>query len=185
MPSLRLFLILPSRSPITPRHRRGDIHSSQPLTNQVESGVGAAPQSSTPYEQNDDPAEITRVIWGTTINIQEVMTVFKQFIMGFKLQHRKRDTGEDITDIDREPFYPKLLNQIKEAEEYNMNLDCRNLLAYKLTQKLYHQLVRYPQEIIPLMDLTLTEAFLDIFEDVDLNGKSLKLPYLNMSDLAS
>lgn len=24
------------------------------------------------------------------------------------------------------------------------------------------------------MDLTLTEAFLDIFEDVDLNGKSLK-----------
>lgn len=106
------FLISPSRNPITPRHRRGDIHSSQPLANQIESGVGAAPQSSTSYEQNDDPAEITRVIWGTTINIQEVMTVFKQFIMGFKLQHRKRETGEDITDMDREPFYPRLLNQV-------------------------------------------------------------------------
>jgi DNA replication licensing factor MCM4 len=55
-----------------------------------------------------------------------------------------------------------------------MNLDCRNLLAYRRTKKLYDQLIKYPQEIIPLMDHTLTNYFLEQF-DVDLNGQQLKV----------
>ena len=46
-----------------------------------------------------------------------------------------------------------------------MNLDCSNLKAYAPSSKLYHQLVRYPQEIIPLLDHTLTEIFLEKFPE--------------------
>ncbi len=42
-----------------------------------------------------------------------------------------------------------------------MNLDCTNLKAYEPSRKLYQQLIRYPQEIIPLLDHTLTELVLD------------------------
>lgn len=49
-----------------------------------------------------------------------------------------------------------------------MNLDCSYLRRYGPSVKLYHQLVRYPQEIIPLMDHTLTEIFLDLFDDVQM-----------------
>ena len=46
-----------------------------------------------------------------------------------------------------------------------MNLDCTNLKAYEPSRKLYQQLIRYPQEIIPLLDHTLTELILDKFPD--------------------
>ena len=46
-----------------------------------------------------------------------------------------------------------------------MNLDCMNLASYEPSVRLYHQLVRYPQEIVPLMDHVLTDIFLERFED--------------------
>ena len=60
---------------------------------------------------------------------------------------------------------------MKAAQRTHINLDGSNLKFY--SNKLYWQLVRYPQEIIPLMDHTITEVFLDLFEDVNLNGESL------------
>ena len=54
-----------------------------------------------------------------------------------------------------------------------MNLDCMNLKAYESCQKLYFQLVRYPQEIIPLLDHTLTEWVLEKFEDVEFHENEM------------
>ena len=51
---------------------------------------------------------------------------------------------------------------------FYLNLDCANLKAYEPSRKLFHQLRRYPQEIIPLLDHTLTELFLERFDDVQL-----------------
>lgn len=48
-------------------------------------------------------------------------------------------------------------------------------MAYPDTHKLYDQLVKYPQEIIPLMDHTITNFFLGLFEDANLNGQQLKV----------
>ena len=67
-----------------------------------------------------------------------------------------------------EPKRFDAFRQLKLADMYNLNLDCENLRSYPPSQKLFHQLKRYPQEIIPLMDHTLTEVFLDMFEDAEL-----------------
>ena len=48
---------------------------------------------------------------------------------------------------------------------YDMNLDCSNLKAYAPSRKFYNQLIRYPQEIITLLDHALTEIFLQRFPD--------------------
>lgn len=61
----------------------------------------------------------------------------------------------------------------------NFNLDCSNLRAYARSEKLYHQLLRYPQEVIPLMDHTATELFLDMFDDADLQGRSINVRPFN------
>ncbi|KAJ3113694.1 hypothetical protein HDU96_003059 [Phlyctochytrium bullatum] len=123
------------------------------------------------------------VIWGTTVNIQEAMTAFRHFLMNFTLEFkimklRELDPEEfdfspeewvlrdkPVTEQDRRPFYPYLLQQMKIAEQTSMNLDCGNLRIFPSTMRLYSQLIRYPQEIIPLMDFTLTEVFTNIFDE--------------------
>ena len=44
-------------------------------------------------------------------------------------------------------------------------MDCRNLLSYRGTHKLYDQLVKYPQEVIPLMDHTIKAYYLELFPE--------------------
>jgi DNA replication licensing factor MCM4 len=51
---------------------------------------------------------------------------------------------------------------MKEALIFAMNLDCSHLLAYPPSVKLCHQLIRYPHEIISIMDYTLTDLFLEV-----------------------
>ena len=51
---------------------------------------------------------------------------------------------------------------------YSMNLDCQKLKDYEHSTKLYHQLVKYPQEVIPLMDHVLTEIFVERFQETTL-----------------
>lgn len=62
--------------------------------------------------QESDPSLSVRLIWGTTINIHESMTSFRNFLNNFTLAHRKRKLGEAITDEDHRPFYPLLLTHV-------------------------------------------------------------------------
>lgn len=65
---------------------------------------------------------------------------------------------------------------MNQNEILNMNLDCEKVKKYGPAERLYHQLVRYPQEIIPLMDHVLTDIFLERFENGFLQeGSSLKV----------
>jgi len=86
----------------------------------------------------------------------------------------ERPCGRGCSYAPSARLLPPMISQMKETEVYSMNLDCRNLLAYGPSAKLYHQLVRYPQEIISFMDHTLTGIFLDMF-DADLGNQSLRV----------
>lgn len=55
-----------------------------------------------------------------------------------------------------------------EIQSYNLNLDCSNLKAYEPSRKLYFQMLRFPQEIIPIADFVLRDVFQDMFPEVDL-----------------
>lgn len=127
--------------------------------------------------QESDPSLSVRLIWGTTVNIHEAMTSFKNFLNHFTLAHRKRRMNETIMENDMRPFYPQLLMHTYEQNAFNVNLDCRNLQAYPETHKLYDQLVKYPQEIIPLMDHTMTEFYLSLYPSHDFNGLQLKVTF--------
>ncbi|KAJ1653448.1 MCM DNA helicase complex subunit [Dispira simplex] len=120
----------------------------------------------------DDPSATVRVIWGTTVDIQESMGLFRDFLLEFRLKYKLgREEGERALEPEfHDPYYPRVLQQMRDAENFNLNLDCSNLLAYPRCVKLYHQLVQYPQEIIPLMDHVLTQTFYDLFRDLEYHG---------------
>ncbi|KAJ2993813.1 hypothetical protein HDV02_002056 [Globomyces sp. JEL0801] len=58
--------------------------------------------------------------------------------------------------------------------------DCSKIKSYEPSQKLYFQLIRYPQEIIPLLDHVLTDIFQERFEGALPEGMSLKVRPFNL-----
>lgn len=175
--------------PVTPRNRRGDIHSSfsvtptsaarRPRTNASRppssaiGGPDGAPTLSAPDAglTSDGPDEI-RAIWGTTVNLSETMKLFRDFLKGFKPKYRTAHsrslnlpTKAFSNPADGETLlYENYMRQMRQTGETNLNLDVVNLLAYPPSKKLHSQLVKYPQEVIPVMDTVLKDLMLEIAE---------------------
>ncbi|ORY93281.1 MCM2/3/5 family-domain-containing protein [Syncephalastrum racemosum] len=139
-------------------------------------GGGPAPVDT----QDTDPASSMRVIWGTTVNLHDAMKLFSDFLRHFCLADRKRAHNEPITEDDNRPFYPQLLSRIHATQSQTVNLDCRNLLAFPTTRVLYDQVVKYPQEVIPLMDHCISSLYLELFDDVSEQNARLKTRPFNL-----
>ena len=58
-----------------------------------------------------------------------------------------------------------MLKNMRQLGLTGLNLDMRNLKAYPTTVKLYHQLIAYPHEIVPLMDQTVKDVIVDMAEE--------------------
>lgn len=70
---------------------------------------------------------------------------------------------------------------MKQKELYSLNLDCVKLRSYEPSKRLFEQLIRYPQEIIPLMDHVLTDLFIERFDDGTLpQGLMMKVRPFNL-----
>ncbi len=57
----------------------------------------------------------------------------------------------------------------------NINIDCQKLYEFPRTRQLYQQLVRYPQEIIPVMDLVVHRTFCVLFGEDSLNERRIQV----------
>lgn len=134
----------------------------------------------------EDDTGLVKFIWGTTISLQESMNLFRDFLRGFKPKYRAaynaqqakaaQEAGqlaphpmplyENLTaaQADR-PLYEGYLNQLRQTGQSNLNLDAINLLAYPPTKKIYHQLVNFPQEVVPIMDQVLRDVMIEMAEE--------------------
>lgn len=110
----------------------------------------------------------TRVIWGTNISIQDSMSAFKNFLYNFTTKYRLWADGatenetQVMGDAVNKREYITMLNDMRRLGVTTFNLDAANLKAYPLTLKLCHQLLAYPQEIIPLMDQAVKDVMVDL-----------------------
>lgn len=114
------------------------------------------------------------VPWGTSIRVKETTNKISRFVRGFKLN-----------DADEEPYYLKLLHQVKETETYIINLDCQHVS--KFDRQLYKYLTSNPSEIVPFFDYVFTEEFQRLGMDVEDNSRQSKIqlrPY-NLHDVKS
>lgn len=164
-------------------HQRSDINdgASSPLRRTFTQSRGNRQGStlrSTSSAFNSDlvePDEPTRVIWGTNVSIQECSQIFREFLLSFKYRYRKEADQQEVEPEDHELYYVSKLNTIRELGLNNLNLDAKNLLCYPHTRKLYHQLINYPQEIIPIMDHTIKDCLIQIIQDSEEDDIPAKL----------
>lgn len=113
----------------------------------------------------------TRIIWGTNISIQDTMSTFKEFLLGFQRKYRlwadggiedetsQAGSGADVRE------YVDMMQTMRKLGITGLNLDVRNLKCYPSTKKLYYQLQAYPHEIIPLMDQAIKDIIVDQAEE--------------------
>ncbi|KAI0922862.1 hypothetical protein AcW1_002588 [Taiwanofungus camphoratus] len=179
----------------TPKNRRGDIHSSLSATpvhtsrrarrandlsgDDVHSDGThlSLPASSAANLSVDtvgsDGADEIRAIWGTTVNINETMETFRGFLLGFKTKYRvvhERERGVRTRTMaspeeGEATVYVTYLRRMRQTGETNLNLDMVNLQAYPPSRKLYSQLIKYPQEVVPAMDQVLKDLMLEVAEE--------------------
>lgn len=110
----------------------------------------------------------TRVIWGTNVSIHDSMSAFKNFLYNFATKYRLWADGASeaevriMGDAAEKREYITMMNDMRRLGLTTFNLDCKNLKAYPLTKKLWHQLLAYPQEIVPLMDQAVKDVMVDL-----------------------
>lgn len=99
------------------------------------------------------------------------MGMFRHFLRGFRLkyrwayqkQHSPNVVPKPRTDSDAEfLLYEAYLRRMRQTDQTSLNLRATDLAAYPPTHKLAHYLVKYPNEIIPIMDQVLKDEMLDL-----------------------
>lgn len=186
---LRADTLTSDRDRIIRRHGRSDLNDGNtPLTRRrifTESTSDRDERhdtlnSTSSLNATEEGIEPVRVIWGTNVSIQDCANAFREFLMNFKLKYRKIMDGNPPESSDDELYYVKQLNNILELGVTNLNLDAHNLLAYPGSKKLYHQLINYPQEVIPIMDQTIKDCMVSLTMDINDGGAALGI---NIDDI--
>lgn len=112
----------------------------------------------------------SRVIWGSNISIIDSSAAFKSFLHGYTKKYRMWAEGyteEETSNLEvaQEREYVDMMQSMLSTGIEQLNLDARNLKAYPATNKLWHQMQSYPQEIIPLMDQTLRQVMIEVAQN--------------------
>jgi DNA replication licensing factor MCM4 len=111
------------------------------------------------------------VVWGTNISLTDTAHAFGDFLRNFQKKYRMVKDGElpegsqvpsDHPGSARE--YQDMMKLMLELGVTTLNLDMRNLKAYPPTQKLWYQMQKFPEEIIPIVDTVIKDVMLDLAE---------------------
>lgn len=171
-------------SPSVMRRQRATGHSaSDPLGSQ-----DARPlRSDYSLSQNADgtdnmgPADAEqKVIWGTAVSVGETMSMFRSFLRTFRLKYRWAYQKQHNPQIPPKPrsgadaeflLYEAYLRRMRQTDQTSLNLRSADLAAFPPTRKLAHFLVKYPNEVIPIMDQVLKEEMLEMAYDDAKDGK--------------
>jgi len=101
------------------------------------------------------------------------MKLFRDFLRGFKPKYRTiHDRQENLrTRTFASPedgevlLYETYMRRMRQTGQTNLNLDMVNLLSYPPCKKLFAQLQKYPQEVVPAMDQVLKDLMLELADE--------------------
>ncbi|PVV03283.1 hypothetical protein BB560_002244 [Smittium megazygosporum] len=196
-----------SQSKITSDSQNIRFNTQTDSRQEVIFSTGGSKQSEDTSAPKEASQEV-RVIWGTMVNVRDVMQAFTEFLENFTMSHytawkkqvakelasskkgfeaeAEPDTNMELNSEDsfKEPIYLKYLERMNKTEVWQLNLDALHLLSYPNSRILYKQLVNYPEEVIPIMDHVLTEIYMSKYPDdhYDANAFGLKVRPFNLME---
>ncbi|KAF7995852.1 hypothetical protein HCN44_006959 [Aphidius gifuensis] len=141
----------------TPVRQRPDIRTDKRIR-QVNVNETIPEEQNIQRTSESDAAGPQLVIWGTNVVINECKDQFKRFIQRFIDPEAENDELPGSLNLN-EPLYLQRLNEINAADEPYLNINCAHLEAFD--EQLYQQLICYPQEVIPTMDMAANEMFFE------------------------
>ncbi len=170
--------LTPTRSRPTGRSRSNNNTNLSSDADGLSLPASSIPSLSAPAQATEDEPDEIRAIWGTTVNLADTMKAFREFIKSFKPKYRvAHDRSLGLrTKAASSPaavevlLYEGYLRRMRVTGEANLNLDCENLRAFPPSRKLYGQLIKYPQEVIPAMDQVLKDIMLELAEEDQAEG---------------
>lgn len=170
------------------RSRRGDIHSE--LSNRTpipprrivlgSDGrvVQDAPVSDAATFSNLNPGtsdadalggNSQSLVWGTTISIDDTFVAFKDFLRNFRRRYRLAldQAPEELVNAPeaQAKTYLEICETLLALGTNKMFLDIRDLASFPPTQKLWHQVQAYPQELVPIMDQAVHDLMMELARD--------------------
>ncbi|PAA60677.1 hypothetical protein BOX15_Mlig033998g9 [Macrostomum lignano] len=103
------------------------------------------------------------VIWGTDVNVSRIERLFRTFITTFTPQEGAP------------PHYMGKLEEIYVLGDRHLDIDCVHLRQY--SAELYRQLVTYPGEVIPALDVVTNAMFAEQYRDAVLEQEIMVRPF--------
>ncbi|VEL21838.1 unnamed protein product [Protopolystoma xenopodis] len=186
----------------TTTHTRGDVLSSairpgvndEAVTGALHSGP-FVPATGGLMGTTDSGMSATAqtVIWGTDVNISQVMDRFKRFILTFipdsLVDESPLCTGQSVDPA--RPLYLQRMEDLVASGQTHLDINCAHLQLARLD--LYVQLITFPKEVIPACDAAAHALFVDRFREANPDrpiqirpfncGKSRTLRNLDPDDL--
>ncbi|CAE6429926.1 unnamed protein product [Rhizoctonia solani] len=140
----------------------------------------------------DDTVE--RLAWGSTYTHAEVFQAFSDFLRNFKAKYRTvfdRERNVPTRAVARPAdgerlTYQGYLKTMLLTDQYILNLDLIDLQAYAPTKKLHNALVKFPEDVVPMLDQCLADALEEMVQtqsmEVDTDPLDVKYrvrPYIS------
>ena len=114
------------------------------------------------------------VIWGTDVSVTAYKAKFRKFLEEFTEANVSPDEKTDEFDPNQ-PLYLQVMSQVNDLEEPYMNVNMTHVKAFDAD--LYRQLICYPQEVIPTMDMAVNEMFFEKYPDTVLTHQVQVRPF--------
>ena len=108
-------------------------------------------------------------IWGTRICVTDVQKAFKTFLTEYRPKALEDDenvlilpsSARQEVDIDS-PYYMERLFEISQTENVYLNLNLEHVKEFN--EPLYRKIICYPADIIPYLDMTVNEIFIEHYQ---------------------
>ncbi|KAF7387318.1 hypothetical protein HZH68_012995 [Vespula germanica] len=141
----------------TPIRQRTDIRTDKHMR-QVNLSEPISEEPIIPGTSESENAGPQLVIWGTNVVVNRCKEQFKRFVLRFIDPEAENDELPENMIL-TEPLYLQKLEEIHTLEEPYLNINCAHLEIFD--EQLYRQLICYPQEVIPTMDMAANEMFFE------------------------
>lgn len=158
----------PPETPLTPLFDEGATDENEAQQQQQQDG-------GTDDAENLPDAAQQGTIRGTQINVRDTADAFKDFLRNFislaATRRAQEDHDDDLSvfsdDTPEQPLYVTKLQELGTVEgTASLEIDTMHLFYHSQDcQRLYHQLVKYPLELVPLMDIVVQQELERLFDD--------------------
>uniref|UniRef100_A0A914W1S5 DNA replication licensing factor MCM4 n=1 Tax=Plectus sambesii TaxID=2011161 RepID=A0A914W1S5_9BILA len=121
-------------------------------------------------DESEDDGRPRVYIWGTRICVTDVQRTFRAFLLDFVAKPENVGDDENAValpsnqrqeiDLDQ-PYYLERLTEIEQTDELHLNINLHHVKDFN--EAFYRKIVCYPADIIPYLDMTVNELFVERF----------------------